>query len=187
MWCWQISNANHILFVRINSKMSLLSIQALGLSNSQAAGGQQSAGNLGMTGLNIGALPMNPALVAAALNQAGWGIIGNLQQGAAAGQSQGPQGEHPFPTPTSFSTPGGNVTTSSSGSAGILAGWGTAATAGPADGGVGPGGATPGGMPAATPPGTVTPQHHQTPGSWPATNQGKRVRELSPCLLNFTQ
>jgi hypothetical protein len=33
----------------------------------------------GMAGLNIGALPMNPALVAAALNQASWGLIGGLQ------------------------------------------------------------------------------------------------------------
>ena len=33
----------------------------------------------GMAGLNLGALPMNPALVAAALNQASWGLIGGLQ------------------------------------------------------------------------------------------------------------
>ena len=56
----------------------------------------------GMAGLNIGALPMNPALVAAALNQAGWGLIGNLQGGQAGpGQGHGgaPGNEHgSFPT-----------------------------------------------------------------------------------------
>ena len=119
--------------------------------------------------MNIGALPMNPALVAAALNQAGWGLIGNLQGGHG---TSGPGSEHPpFPTPTSFSTPGGNVTTTqghnsmtSGGNAGggILTGWGA----------TGPG--APDGMPAATPPGTMTPQHHPVAAgaSWPS--QGKR-------------
>lgn len=39
----------------------------------------------------LSALPMNPALVAAALNQAGWGLIGNLQQqqGTTGGPQQG--------------------------------------------------------------------------------------------------
>ena len=64
-----------------------------------------------MAGLNIGALPLNPALVAAAMNQAAsWSLMGNLQSGAGnapTGAEHGP----PFPTPTSFSTPG-NVTTS---------------------------------------------------------------------------
>lgn len=59
----------------------------------------------GMHGLNIGALPVNPALMAA-LNQASWGLIGNLQAG------QGP-GDHGFPpTPTSSfpvtASPGGH-------------------------------------------------------------------------------
>ena len=145
-------------------------IQALGLSS----GGGQS-GNNPMAGLNIGALPpMNPALVAAALNQAaGWSLMGNLQSGGNA-----PTGEHgPFPTPTSFNNPA-NVTTSQVGpghttmtsaappapsgagnNAGILTGWG------PSDGG--PGGAA---IPAQTPP-TVTPQHH--PGSWPSQPREK--------------
>ena len=93
----------------------------------------------GMAGLNIGALPMNPALVAAALNQAGWSLMGNLQQGGQGGPAGGPGAEHgAFPTPTSFPatvTPGGpgqphaGVTTMASsapqgnGSAGFL-GWG---------------------------------------------------------------
>lgn len=50
-------------------------LQTLGITG-QNNGPQQ---NMGM-GLNLGALPMNPALVAAALNQAGWGIIGNMNQ-----------------------------------------------------------------------------------------------------------
>lgn len=155
------------------ASMEMPNIQALGLSNNQ--GGQQSGSNplAGMAGLNMG-LPMNPALVAAALNQAGWGLIGNLQGGGGpAGAGTGT--EHPpFPTPTSFSTPGGNVTTTQVGgghntmgsgnASGILAGgWGATAAAAP---GGGPGAE---GMPAATPPGTVTPQHHPTtPGSWPS-------------------
>lgn len=44
----------------------------------QQGSNQQNCNPLGL-GLNLGALPMNPALVAAALNQAGWGLIGNLQ------------------------------------------------------------------------------------------------------------
>jgi len=49
-------------------------------------GGQSGHGVMsGMAGLNIGALPMNPALMAAALNQASWGLIGGLQSGAGAG------------------------------------------------------------------------------------------------------
>lgn len=146
-------------------------IQALGLSS----GGGQSGSNP-MAGLNIGALPMNPALVAAALNQAaGWSLMGNLQSGGNAphGAEQGP----PFPTPTSFSAPG-NVTTSQVGpghttmtsaaaqpaqvsagnNAGILTGWGGAGA---------PGGEA---MPAQTPP-AVTPQHH--PGSWPSQPRDK--------------
>ena len=145
-------------------------IQALGLSS----GGGQSGSNP-MASLNIGALPMNPALVAAALNQAaGWSLMGNLQSGGNAphGAEQGP----PFPTPTSFSAPG-NVTTSQVGpghttmtsaaaqpaqaagnNAGILTGWGGAGA---------PGGEA---IPAQTPP-AVTPQHH--PGSWPSQPRDK--------------
>ena len=71
----------------------------------------------GMAGLNIGALPMNPALVAAALNQAGWGLIGNLSAAGGGGPGGGPAGpgaeaHGAFPTPTSFGTPGNmSVTT----------------------------------------------------------------------------
>lgn len=66
-----------------------------GAWNTGPGGGQSNSNPIpGMHGLNIGALPVNPALVAA-INQAGWGLIGNLQGG------QGPGGEHSFPTPTS--------------------------------------------------------------------------------------
>lgn len=127
----------------------------------------------------FGALPMNPALVAAALNQAGWSL---LQSGGNAPQDHGP----PFPTPTSFGNPA-NVTTSQVGpghttmtsatgqpaaaaaaaaaagsNAGILTGWGPSAGAPGAPGGEA--------IPAQTPP-AVTPQHH--PGSWPSQTRDK--------------
>ena len=95
-----------------------LVIVNLGLSSNQGAG-QQSAGGgnpmAGMAGLNIGALPMNPALVAAALNQAGWGILGANLGAGGGGPGGGPAGPGAeahggFPTPTSFSTHA-NVTT----------------------------------------------------------------------------
>lgn len=109
--------------------------------NQGPGGGGQSANNpmAGMAGLNIGALPMNPALVAAALNQAGWSLMGNLQQGGQGGPAGAPGPDHGgFPTPTSFPATvapggpgqphGGSTTMASSapqgnGSAGFL-GWG---------------------------------------------------------------
>lgn len=135
-------------------------LQSLGLSGSQGGGQSGSNPMAGMAGLNIGALPMNPALVAAALNQAGWSLMGNLQQGGQAGPGPagGPGAEHAgFPTPTSFPAtvaPGGpgahpaNTTVANTaqpganGSAGFL-GWG----------------ASPGGeaVPGATQPSTAPP------------------------------
>ncbi|XP_066997990.2 TAR DNA-binding protein 43 [Anabrus simplex] len=73
-------------------------LQALGITGQAGAtggAGTQSMNNpLGMGALNLGALPMNPALVAAALNQAGWGLINNLQGNQAPGTTGdgGPQG-----------------------------------------------------------------------------------------------
>ena len=146
-------------------------IQALGLSS----GGGQSGSNP-MAGLNIGALPTNPALVAAALGQAaGWSLMGNLQQSGPGNAPTGAEHGPPFPTPTSFSTPG-NVTTSqvsqvghttmtsaqpaaaAGNNAGISMGWGPSA------------GAPSEAIPAQTPP-AVTPQHH--PGSWPSQTRDK--------------
>lgn len=169
------------------ASMEMPNIQALGLSSNQGAG-QQSAGGgnpmAGMAGLNIGALPMNPALVAAALNQAGWGILGANLGAGGGGPGGGPAGPGAeahggFPTPTSFSThanvgPGHTTMTNAApgnaAAGGILAGWGAAATTPGAAGG-GHGGEP--GIPAATPP-TVTPQHHPTgAGSWPSQNREK--------------
>jgi len=131
--------------------------------NQGPAGGGQSGSNpmAGMAGLNIGALPMNPALVAAALNQAGWGLIGNLQ-GGQAGPAGGAEQHGGFPTPTSFPAtvapggPGGpnnpnhaglattvaNSGAPANGSAGFL-GWGGS----PAGEAAGVPGATPGAVP----------------------------------------
>ncbi|KAJ8950753.1 hypothetical protein NQ318_011246 [Aromia moschata] len=64
-------------------------LQALGITGQgQQGSNQQSCNPLGL-GLNLGALPMNPALVAAALNQAGWGLIGNLQNQPEPNFNQG--------------------------------------------------------------------------------------------------
>lgn len=67
-------------------------LQALGITG-QGTGGQGGGQNiqnpLSMGTLNLSALPMNPALVAAALNQAGWGLISNLQGGHQQGAPQG--------------------------------------------------------------------------------------------------
>lgn len=76
--------------------LDMPNLQALGITGQGGAGGQSGGQNLtnplGMGALNLGALPMNPALVAAALNQAGWGLIGNLsQQGGGGGDGNQPQ------------------------------------------------------------------------------------------------
>lgn len=54
----------------------------------QQGSNQQSCNPLGL-GLNLGTIPMNPAIVAAALNQAGWGLIGNLQNQPEPNFNQG--------------------------------------------------------------------------------------------------
>ena len=134
------------------------------------------AGMAGMAGL--GALPMNPALVAAALNQAGWGLIGNLQGGAAAGGGSEHGG---FPTPTSapfpatvaaggaaHATTAANSGAPSNGSAGFL-GWGASP---PGEPGVAPG-------PGAGAQQTTPPQHGAAAaaaGTWssqPRDRQGQ--------------
>ena len=61
---------------------------SLGITQSnQGQGGQNP--NMGMGQLNLNALPMGSALVAAALNQAGWGLLNNLQH---TGGPEGAQG-----------------------------------------------------------------------------------------------
>ncbi|KRT85289.1 RNA binding protein [Oryctes borbonicus] len=67
------SNTGH------RSNIDMPNLQNLGITGQPQQGGNQPNCNPIGLGLNLGALPMNPALVAAALNQAGWGLIGNLQ------------------------------------------------------------------------------------------------------------
>jgi len=160
-------------------------LQSLGLSGSQGTG--QSANNpmAGMAGLNIGALPMNPALVAAALNQAGWSLMGNLQQGGGGGPTGGPTEHGGFPTPTSgFPTPtsfpatvapggpgqphGGATTMASSapqgnGSAGFL-GWGASPPGEQVPGASQPSTAPPNGAAAAAAAGTWSSQPRDRQG-----------------------
>ncbi|XP_045469888.1 TAR DNA-binding protein 43-like isoform X2 [Harmonia axyridis] len=59
------------------TNIDMPNLQALGINGQGQGSNSQNVNPLGL-GLNLG-LPMNPALVAAALNQAGWGLIGNLQ------------------------------------------------------------------------------------------------------------
>ncbi|XP_025834275.1 TAR DNA-binding protein 43-like isoform X2 [Agrilus planipennis] len=66
--------------------LDMPNLQALGQQGQ--SGQQQNCNPLGL-GLNLGALPMNPALVAAALNQASWGLIGNLQNQGEPNFNQG--------------------------------------------------------------------------------------------------
>jgi len=122
-----------------------------------SGGGQSGSGPMaGMAGMGLGALPMNPALVAAALNQAGWGLIGNLGGGGAPGAAPAGApgaGEHGgFPTPTSFpaTVAPGPTTVANSGTSN-----GSAAAAGFLGWGASPGGAEGAGQSQQTTP----PQH----------------------------
>ncbi|KAE8750358.1 hypothetical protein FOCC_FOCC002918, partial [Frankliniella occidentalis] len=76
-------------------------LQALGITGQGGQGAQGQGQNmnnpLGMGALNLGAMPMNTALMAAALNQAGWGLIGSLQ--GNQGQPAGDQGQQGFVGP----------------------------------------------------------------------------------------
>lgn len=80
--------------------LDMPNLQALGITGQNNGSGQAGgmSNPLAMGGLNLSALPMNPALVAAALNQASWGLIGNLQnQGNDQGYNNqpGPPGQPP--------------------------------------------------------------------------------------------
>ncbi|CAH2073899.1 unnamed protein product, partial [Iphiclides podalirius] len=80
-------------------------MQALGLSGQHgqtavAGGGGQAQG--GSMPLGMGGLPVNQALVAAALNQAGWGLINNIPSGGSEqGAFAGPASSAP-PAPPNF-------------------------------------------------------------------------------------
>ncbi|XP_026480903.1 TAR DNA-binding protein 43-like [Ctenocephalides felis] len=67
------------------SNIDMPNLQNLGINsqgqNSRTMPPAQNMQNpMGMGTMNVNALPLNPAVVAAALNQAGWGLIGNMQQ-----------------------------------------------------------------------------------------------------------
>lgn len=75
--------------------IDLPNLQALGITG-QNNGPPQNLGS-GMSALNLGTLPNNP-LVVAALNQAGWNLISNMQN------QQGPQNDN-FSGPSNLSYP----------------------------------------------------------------------------------
>lgn len=94
--------------------LDMPNLQALGITGQNSGGGQAGgmSNPLAMGGLNLSALPMNPALVAAALNQASWGLIGNLQN---QGNDQGYNNQSGPP-------PSGNNNLGNSNNSGFL-GW----------------------------------------------------------------
>ncbi|XP_048518871.1 TAR DNA-binding protein 43 isoform X1 [Dendroctonus ponderosae] len=69
--------------------LDMPNLQALGITGQGGQNNNQGGCNPLGLGLNLGALPMNPALVAAALNQASWGLIGNLQNQPEPNFNQG--------------------------------------------------------------------------------------------------
>nr|XP_031846384.1 TAR DNA-binding protein 43-like isoform X4 [Nomia melanderi] len=116
--------------------LDMPNLQALGITgqNNGGGGGGSMSNSLAMAGLNLSALPVNPALVAA-LNQASWGLIGNLQTpGNDQGYSNqpGPPGQQPS----------GNNSIGNSGNSGFLSwmnqGGGDGNTGNPGTGGPGP-------------------------------------------------
>ncbi|XP_074097314.1 TAR DNA-binding protein-43 homolog isoform X2 [Cotesia typhae] len=117
--------------------LDMPNLQALGITgqNNGGGGGGGMSNPLAMGGINLSALPVNPALVAAAINQASWGLIGNLQsQGNDQGYSNqpGPPGQ----------PPSGNNSLGNSGNSGFLSwmnqgGGGDANTGNPGSGGPG--------------------------------------------------
>lgn len=70
--------------------LDMPNLQALGITGQGQQGNQQQSCNPLGLGLNLGTMAaVNPAIVAAALNQAGWGIIGNLQNQQEPNFNQG--------------------------------------------------------------------------------------------------
>ncbi|KAJ8675889.1 hypothetical protein QAD02_011675 [Eretmocerus hayati] len=115
--------------------LDMPNLQALGITGQNNGGGQAGgmSNPLAMGGLSLSALPMNPALVAAAINQASWGLIGNLQsQGNDGGYNNqpGPPGAGPGP---------GSANNSNANNSGFLS-WMNQAGGGQGGGGQGGGG-----------------------------------------------
>lgn len=91
---------------------------SLGLGGTMSGGNQTLSTNqnvntnpatLGLSALNLGALPLGSAMVAAALGQAGWGLLGNIQAQGAGQEAQGfgaAQNNNP-PAPGAGTAPGG--------------------------------------------------------------------------------
>ncbi|KAK9754063.1 Transactive response DNA-binding protein N-terminal domain [Popillia japonica] len=92
--------------------LDMPNLQALGITGQAQQGNTQPNCNPLGLGLNLGALPMNPALVAAALNQAGWGLIGNLQNQPEPNFNQG------FSNPQNTSSGNNNPNPNSQGGGG---------------------------------------------------------------------
>ncbi|KAJ8870130.1 hypothetical protein PR048_029142 [Dryococelus australis] len=67
------------------NNIDMPNLQALGITGQGGGADGQNPLNMGAP-LNLGAVPMNTALMAAALNQAGWSLVGGLQG------NQGPGG-----------------------------------------------------------------------------------------------
>ncbi|XP_053989477.1 TAR DNA-binding protein 43 isoform X2 [Hylaeus anthracinus] len=114
--------------------LDMPNLQALGITGQNNGGGGGISNPLTMGNINLSALPVNHALVAA-LNQASWGLIGNLQnQGNDQGYSNqpGPPGQ----------PPSGNNSIGNSGNSGFLSwmsqGGGDGNTGNPGTGGPGP-------------------------------------------------
>ncbi|KAF7284707.1 hypothetical protein GWI33_021720 [Rhynchophorus ferrugineus] len=81
---------NCLLFERYHTKGTVLwTSTVIGITGQGQQNSNQGGCNPLGLGLNLGALPMNPALVAAALNQASWGLIGNLQNQPEPNFNQG--------------------------------------------------------------------------------------------------
>ncbi|ODM98169.1 TAR DNA-binding protein 43 [Orchesella cincta] len=78
--------------------LDMPNLQTLGLGGGAGGTGQGQGLNnpMGLGALNLG-MPVNPAIVAAALNQAGWGLVGNIQGG-----QQGSEGPQSFNHPSGF-------------------------------------------------------------------------------------
>ncbi|GLH08297.1 Heterogeneous nuclear ribonucleoprotein A1, A2/B1 homolog [Gryllus bimaculatus] len=92
--------------------LEIPNLQALGITGqagtTTGTAAQSMSNPLGMGTLNLGGFPMNPALMAAALNQASWGLINNLQ-GSQVPTSAADGGPQAFGTPAPATGFGGTT------------------------------------------------------------------------------
>merc|ERR1719238_2006310 len=107
---------------------------------------------------------MNPALVAAALNQAGWSLMGNLQQGGGGGATVAPGGGPGAPHAGGVTTMANSAPQApGNGSAGFL-GWGASPPGEQVPGASQPSAAPPNGAAAAAAAGTWSNQPRDRQG-----------------------